>query len=154
MQQKKACYPRICHRVLQGGPLRGRQLYFTFPSAPDLLFRASKPPFLTLALEFVHRYFLRVIRTWLSSGRTANVAEKTISKKMQRMPTRWSCKRLCERRETDFFFNLQLCTPLRTITKLGYKIQGPSWGQQKRRKPLFGTFWTDVLSGLRWLKVA
>ena len=44
---------------------------------------------------------------------------------------------------------------------LGDKIQGPSWGQQKRRKPLFGTFWTHVLtpsqgglSGLRWLKVA
>ena len=27
---------------------RGRQLYFTFPSAPDPLFQASKAPFLTL----------------------------------------------------------------------------------------------------------
>ena len=31
-----------CHRVLQGVPPRGRQLYFTFPSAPDPLFKASK----------------------------------------------------------------------------------------------------------------
>ena len=36
------------HRVLQGAPPRGRQLYFTFPSAPDPLFKASKAPFLTL----------------------------------------------------------------------------------------------------------
>ena len=28
------------HRVLQGAPPRGRQLYFTFPSAPDPLFEA------------------------------------------------------------------------------------------------------------------
>ena len=37
----------VYHRVLQGAPPRGRQLYFTFPSAPDLLFEASKAPFLT-----------------------------------------------------------------------------------------------------------
>ena len=30
------------HKFLQGAPLRGRQLYFTFPSAPDPLFKASK----------------------------------------------------------------------------------------------------------------
>ena len=36
------------HRVLQGAPPRGRQLYFNFPSAPDPLFKASKAPFLTL----------------------------------------------------------------------------------------------------------
>ena len=30
-------------------PPTGRQLYFTFPSAPDPLFRASKAPFLTLS---------------------------------------------------------------------------------------------------------
>ena len=36
------------HRVLQGARPRGRQLYFTFPSAPDPLFKASKAPFLTL----------------------------------------------------------------------------------------------------------
>ena len=36
------------HRVLQGTPPRGRQLYFTFPSAPDPLFKASRAPFLTL----------------------------------------------------------------------------------------------------------
>ena len=35
------------HRVLEGAPPRGRQLYFTFPSAPDPLFKASKAPFLT-----------------------------------------------------------------------------------------------------------
>ena len=34
--------------VLQGAPLRGRQLYLTFPGAPDPLFKASKAPFLTL----------------------------------------------------------------------------------------------------------
>ena len=32
----------------QGAPPRGRQLYFTFPSAPDPLLKASKAPFLTL----------------------------------------------------------------------------------------------------------
>ena len=37
-----------CHRVLEGAPPRGRQLYFTFPSAPDPLFRTLKAPFLTL----------------------------------------------------------------------------------------------------------
>ena len=37
------------HRVLQGVRPRGRQqLYFTLPSAPDPLFKASKAPFLTL----------------------------------------------------------------------------------------------------------
>ena len=36
------------HRALQGAPPTGRQLYFTFPSAPDLFFKASKAPFLTL----------------------------------------------------------------------------------------------------------
>ena len=39
------CY---LHRVLQGAPPRGRQLYFTSPSAPDPLFKAWKAPFLTL----------------------------------------------------------------------------------------------------------
>ena len=37
-----------CHRVLEGAPPRGRQLYFTFPGAPDPLFKASKAPFLAL----------------------------------------------------------------------------------------------------------
>ena len=37
-----------CHRVLQGAPPRGRQLYFTFPGAPDPLFEASKARFLTI----------------------------------------------------------------------------------------------------------
>ena len=36
------------HRVLQGAPPRGRQLYFVFSSVPDPLFKASKAPFLTL----------------------------------------------------------------------------------------------------------
>ena len=36
------------HRLLQGTPPRGRQLYFTFPSALDPLFKASEAPFLTL----------------------------------------------------------------------------------------------------------
>ena len=36
------------HRLLHGAPPRGRQLYFTFPSAPDPLFKSSKAPFLTL----------------------------------------------------------------------------------------------------------
>ena len=36
------------HRVLQGAPPRGRQLYFTCPGAPDPLFKASRAPFLTL----------------------------------------------------------------------------------------------------------
>ena len=40
------------------------------------------------------------------------------------------------------------------IECLGVRVQEPSWGQQKRRKPLVGTFRTHVLSGLRWLKVA
>ena len=35
------------HRVLQGVPPRGAQLYFSFSSAPDPLFKASKAPFLT-----------------------------------------------------------------------------------------------------------
>ena len=35
------------HRVLQGAPPPGRHLYFTFPSTPDPLFKASKAPFLT-----------------------------------------------------------------------------------------------------------
>ena len=35
-------------RVLQGAPWRGRQLCFTFPSAPDPLFKASKAPFPSL----------------------------------------------------------------------------------------------------------
>ena len=35
-------------KVLQGAPPRGRQLCFTFPGAPDPLFKASKAPFLTL----------------------------------------------------------------------------------------------------------
>ena len=39
-----------CHRVLQGVPPRGRQPYFTFSSAPDPLFKASKAPFLTLRI--------------------------------------------------------------------------------------------------------
>ena len=43
--EKKSLQP---HRVLQGAPLRGRQLYFTFASASDPLFKASKAPFLTL----------------------------------------------------------------------------------------------------------
>ena len=38
----------MLHRVLQGGGPKGRQLCFTFPSAPDPLFKASKAPFLTL----------------------------------------------------------------------------------------------------------
>ena len=40
-------YP-LSHRVLQGATPRGRQLYFTFLSAPDPLLKASKAPFLTL----------------------------------------------------------------------------------------------------------
>ena len=40
--------PSINHRVLQGAPLRERQLYFTFSSAPNPSFKASKAPFLTL----------------------------------------------------------------------------------------------------------
>ena len=36
------------HRVLEGAPPTGRQLYFTFPSAPDPLFKASKALFLAL----------------------------------------------------------------------------------------------------------
>ena len=36
------------HRVLQGALPRGRQLYFTFPSATDLLFKTSKAHVLTL----------------------------------------------------------------------------------------------------------
>ena len=36
------------HRILQGAPPTGRQLYFTFPSAPDPLFKASNAAFLTL----------------------------------------------------------------------------------------------------------
>ena len=43
----KIC-PRIVHTVLQAAPPRGRQLHFTFPSAPDPLFKASRAPFLTL----------------------------------------------------------------------------------------------------------
>ena len=43
-----ACGRVKCHRALQGAPLRGRQLYFTFPGALDPLFKASKAPFLTL----------------------------------------------------------------------------------------------------------
>ena len=39
-------YPQN-HRVLQGAPSRGQQLYFTFPSAPDPLVEASKARFLT-----------------------------------------------------------------------------------------------------------
>ena len=35
------------HGVLQGAQPRGRQLYCTFPSAPDPLFKASKAPFLS-----------------------------------------------------------------------------------------------------------
>ena len=42
-----ASAPLRYHRVLQGA-LQGRQLAFTFPSAPDPLFKASKAPFLTL----------------------------------------------------------------------------------------------------------
>ena len=42
----------VYHRVLQGAPLRERQLYFTFPSAPDPLFKVSKAPFLTLRGRF------------------------------------------------------------------------------------------------------
>ena len=42
------------------------------------------------------------------------------------------------------------------LEKLGDKIQGPSWGRQKRRKPPFSTFWTHVLTptqgGLEWLE--
>ena len=37
----------LFHRALQGVIPRGRQLYFTFPSAPDPLFKVSKAPFLT-----------------------------------------------------------------------------------------------------------
>ena len=46
--------PRFCfsqlliHRVLQGAPPRGRQLYLTFPRALDPFCKASKAPFLTL----------------------------------------------------------------------------------------------------------
>ena len=39
---------RSSHRILERAPPRGRQLYFTFPSAPDPLFKVSKVPFLTL----------------------------------------------------------------------------------------------------------
>ena len=39
------------HRALQGHPQGGRQLYFTFPSAPDPLFKASKAPFHTLRVK-------------------------------------------------------------------------------------------------------
>ena len=42
------CQEHVGHRVLQGAPPRGRQLYFAFPSAPDPLFKAAKAPFLTL----------------------------------------------------------------------------------------------------------
>ena len=41
------------HRVLHEAPPRGRQLYFTFPSATDPLFNASKAPFLTLGIVTV-----------------------------------------------------------------------------------------------------
>ena len=41
-----------------------------------------------------------------------------------------------------------------SIAQLGDKIQGPVWGQEKRRAPPFWHHWTHVLSGLRWLKVA
>ena len=40
------------------------------------------------------------------------------------------------------------------ITTLGNKIQGPSGDEKRDENPLFGTFWTPVLSGFRWLKVA
>ena len=40
--------PLYNHRVLQGAALRGRQLYFIFPTPPDPLVKASKAPFLTL----------------------------------------------------------------------------------------------------------
>ena len=39
---------RKSHRVLQGAPPRGRQLYFTFAGVSDPFFKASKAPFLTL----------------------------------------------------------------------------------------------------------
>ena len=42
------CFGPEDHRVLQGAPPRGRQVYFTFQSAPGPLFKASKAPFLTL----------------------------------------------------------------------------------------------------------
>ena len=38
---------RKVHGVLQGAPPKGRQLYFTLPSSPDPLLKASKAPFLT-----------------------------------------------------------------------------------------------------------
>ena len=39
---------RVSYRALQGAPPKGRQLYLSFPSALDPLFKASKAPFLTL----------------------------------------------------------------------------------------------------------
>ena len=38
----------LCIEFFRGAPPRGRQLYFTLPSASDPLFKASKAPFLTL----------------------------------------------------------------------------------------------------------
>ena len=40
----------VFHRVLHGAPPKGRQLYFTFPSAPEPFFKAPEAPFLTLRL--------------------------------------------------------------------------------------------------------
>ena len=39
---------QVLSPLIQAAPPRGRRLYFTFPSAPDPLFKGSKAPFLTL----------------------------------------------------------------------------------------------------------
>ena len=49
--QKPVLSAGILDRVLQEVPLRGRQLYFTFSSAPDPLFKASKHSFLPQELQ-------------------------------------------------------------------------------------------------------
>ena len=47
-RQFATIYDNLCRRVLQEAPPRGRQLYSTFPSAPDPFFKTLKAPYLTL----------------------------------------------------------------------------------------------------------
>ena len=47
-KRKQNKISRFFIEFFRGRPRRGRQLYFTFPGAPDPLFKASKAPFLTL----------------------------------------------------------------------------------------------------------
>ena len=47
-REKTAEKYQTINGVLQGAPPRRRQLYFTFPSAPDPFSKASNPPFRTL----------------------------------------------------------------------------------------------------------